>query len=286
MTITNECMTVSLRISMWKGQRLDKAATEKITDQAGADRDAARVNKHLVPKKAIDPVQSAASALRTHLYDNTLPWKDSGERILTRRRYTKFIEEHEALVADFNAAVDKFLNEDYLAARDQAEFRMGDLFKADDYPSVMELRWKFRASLDIDAVTEGKDFRVDIADKGEMQARIERQKNERLGAAMHHLWDRLAKTLSHFAEKMSDKDARLYTSTITNLEELVELIPDMNIMDDPRLEDIRQKIAADLTGFDANDFRKNPEVRSAIGAKANQIMADMQGFMTAMEDAA
>jgi hypothetical protein len=105
-----------------------------VTKDAGADSDAARVNKHLVPKQALADVVSAASAVRTHLYLKTLPWKDNGDRLLTRKLFLGFIEEHERLVGEFDKAVHQFLTVAYPAARDQAEFRMGSLFKPTTIP--------------------------------------------------------------------------------------------------------------------------------------------------------
>jgi len=285
MSIKNECMVVTLQISMWTGHRLDKAASAKITREAGAADDAARVNKHLVAKETIKPIQTAANAIRSHLYDKTMPWKDNGDRLLTRTIYPSFIEEHERLVAVYNDAVETFLTKDYLAARERAEFRMGDMFNPNDYPSVTTLRYRFGVVLDVDAVTDGSDFRVDISDKADRAVELERRKNERLSKAMVHLWDRLADTLGHFADKMSS-DAIFRNSTIKNLEELVEMIPGMNILNDPQLDAIRQKIADNLTGYEPDDLRKKPEVRSAVAAQANQIMADMRGFMNAMQEAA
>lgn len=285
MSISTECMVVNLQIHMWSGQRLDRDASRRVTEDAGADADAARVNKHLVPKAAIKPVQQAATALRAHFYDNTLPWKDSGDRILTRRRYTAFVEGHEDLVRKFHETRDIFLTKDYLSARERAAFRMGDLFNPDDYPSVDRLRHKFQVHLDIDTVTEGKDFRVAIANAGDLQAEIERKKVDRLSKAMTHMWSRLADTLGHFADKMAS-DGIFRDTTVTNLEELVAIIPDMNLLDDPDLEAIRQEIAAKLVGYDPKDLRKKPEVRSEAATEAARIMAQMRGYMSAAQAAA
>jgi hypothetical protein len=282
MSIVNECMVINLQVGLWLGYRLDKAASLAVTEQANADQDAARVNKHLVPKETLKPIVSAAGAIRTHFYDKTLPWKDNGDRLLTRKMYTKFIEEHSKLVSEFDNAVDDFLSNSYLKAKDQAEFRMGDLFNSSDYPDSTTLRNKFYVNLDIDSVTQANDFRVQL-DANELE-RVKAQMMEstqaRLGRAMQDVWQRLADTLKHFGDKMS-KDEIFRDSTVRNLEEIVELLPDLNILNDPQLEQVRQDIKNSLIGYDPKDLRKDKAVRNNVASEAQRIMDTMSGFMNA-----
>lgn len=287
MSIATECMIVNLQVGMWMGYRLDKEASRTLTDQANADSDAARVNKHLVPKEMLKPVITAANAVRTHFYTTTLPWKDNGDRILTRKMYAKFIERHEGLVREFDQAVERFLSHDYYAAREKAEFRMGDLFNPEDYPAARSLQSKFYINLDIDSVTEAHDFRVAVDAKhlDSVRKNIEASMHARFGRAMSEVWQRLSETLEHFADKMSG-DEIFRDSTVRNLEEIVELLPDLNILNDANLERIRQDIKANLSGYEPKDLRKNKDVRDAAALEAKRIMDDMKGFMTAFGAAA
>lgn len=282
MSITNECMVVNLQVGLWLGYRLDKAASLAVTEQAHADQDAARVNKHLVPKETLKPIITAAGAVRTHFYAKTLPWKDNGDRLLTRKMYTKFIEEHSKLVAEFDKAVDDFITHSYLKARDQAEFRMGDLFNPADYPSSSSLRSKFYITLDIDAVTELNDFRVQLDNKEleHIKAQMTRAVEARVGKAMADVWQRLADTVKHFGSKMAD-DEIFRDSTVRNLEEIVDLLPDLNITNDPNLEAVRQDIKNSLVGYEPKELRKDKAVRATVASEAQRIMDTMSGFMNA-----
>lgn len=280
MSIVNECMTVNLQVGVWTGHRLDKAASRKVTAEANADADAARVNKHTVPKESLRAIMTAANALRAHFYTDTLPWKDNGDRVLTRQRYMKFVAEHARLADAFHAAVETFITTEYPKAQEQAAFRMGDLFNPDDYPTADELRRKFYIGLDIDAVTEASDFRVDVDGKADVQARMEAAMQQRIGRAMQDVWTRLSDVLGHFAAKMGSDDI-FRDSTVKNLEEIVELLPDLNILNDPALEQIRQDIKQQLIGYDPKDLRKDPMVRTAAAEDAQRIMDSMAGFMNA-----
>lgn len=282
MSIVNDCMIVNLQVGTWLGYRLDKGASAKVTADANAEADAARVNKHIIPKEVLKPIVTAAGAIRTHFYEKTLPWKDNGDRLLTRKMYTKFIEEHSALVRAFDEAVDDFLNNTYLRARDQAEFRMGDLFNPADYPSSTALRHKFYVNLDIDAVTTANDFRVQLnqSELDGVKKSMEDALQQRITKVMYDLWTRLAETLQHFGSKMGS-DEIFRDSTVKNLEDIVNMLPDLNILNDPDLEKIRQDILSSIVGYEPKELRKNDAVRKQVAGEAQRIMDTMSGFMNA-----
>ena len=282
MSIIKNTMVVNLQIGVWMGYRLDKEASHELTSDKGAEADAARVNTHLVPKEALKPVVAAASAVRNHFYAKTLPWKDNGDRLLTRLLYQPFMQEHGRLVDAFRDACDHFMEHTYPAAQEQAAFRMGALFKPDAYPVAESLRRRFYVALDVDAVTEAGDFRVEMEKHtlDALQAGMEQAMQTRIGRAMQDVWSRLNTTLGHFAQKM-DSDGVFRDTTVRNLEELVEILPAMNIMNDPDLERIRQDIKATIIGFEAKDLRKDAHVRNIAATEAKRIMDDMSGFMNA-----
>lgn len=281
MSIATECMVVSLHVSLWQGYRLDKETSRKVVRDAGATDDAARVNKHLIPKAVLAEVVSAAGALRNHFYERTLPWKDNGDRLLTRRMYVDFIQEHEQLRRKFDEAARKFVEVDYPAARDQAAFRMGELFKDSDYPRQDELRDKFRATLDIDSVTTAGDFRCAVDNSEEVREQIEKSMQERIGKAMSDVWQRLANMIGSLAERLNE-DGVIRKSTLHNLQEIVTLLPGLNVTNCPHLEQIRKDIEETLLGYDVKDLAiSNSDTRKAVGSEAARIMSDMEGYMRA-----
>lgn len=282
MSITTKAMVLNLQIGIWQGYRLDKDASRKVVQDANADGDAARVNKHLVPKEALKAINTASNAIRAHFYDKTLPWKDNGDRLITRMLYMPFIEEHERLVGEFVNAVNEFITVSYPQAREKAAFRMGDLFKPDDYPSAESLRRRFYINLDIDPVTEAGDFRVSLDKEhaDEVRQSMERALHERLDRAMHDVWERLGNVVGHFASKMGSDDI-FRDTTVRNLEELVDMLPGLNVLDDPDLDDISRELKAKLHGLDPKDLRKDKELRSQAAKDAKEIMDRMNGFMNA-----
>lgn len=281
--LTTQAMTVNLSIGIWQGYRLDKDASRKVTQDAGAASDAARVNKHLVPKESLAAVVTASNAVRTHFYANTLPWRDNGDRLLPRKLFMKFSQEHGQLVSAFNEEVRKFLDEQYPSAIAKAEFRMGAMFKRDDYPAVSELRRKFYAALDIDAIATAGDFRVEIdaAEAEKVRASMEAALEQRMQAAAGDVWKRMAETVTYFQQRMADPKAVFRDSTVTNIADMLDLVPGLNVLDDPEIEKVRTMIAKAFGSLDAKDIRKDPVHRAELAGEAQKIIDTMGGFMRA-----
>lgn len=281
--LTEKAMVLTLTIGIWQGYRLDKQASAEITAAKGAKSDAARVNKHLVPKEALAAIVTANGAVRTHFYGKTLPWRDNGDRLMPRALFTQFIEEHEALVTAFQNEVDTFLVHKYPEAIEQAEFRMGELFDRNDYPAVSELRRKFYVNLDINPVTTANDFRVEIdaAHVDKVRETMERAAEQRVQQAQADVWKRLAETITTFHDRMANPDAKIYSSLPEKMDELIEMLPGLNILDDPDIEAIRRDLHAKLKGIDVADVRKNPDYREELAGEAKEIVDKMAGFMRA-----
>lgn len=283
MSLETKAMTVNLRIGFWQGHRHDRAATAEVNQRNGAASDASRVNKHIIPKEVLDPISSAASAARNHFYAKTLPWRDNGDRLLPRALFTDFVAEHESLNETFKHEVDSFLTDKYISAYDQASFRMGDLFDPDDYPPPSQLRHKFYMELDFDIITSAADFRVALGREHEdrVRASMEQAADMRLKGAMREVWQRMFDKVSYLAERMANSDAKFRKSTLENIEELVDVLPGINLVDDPDIERIRKDIKVTLTGLDPRMIREDITLRAQVAEDAQKILADMGGFMKA-----
>lgn len=281
--LAEKAMVMSLTIGTWKGYRLDRQATAEITAAKGAKSDAARVNKHLVPKEALAAIVTAEGAVRTHFYGKTLPWRDNGDRLMPRKLFTEFIEEHERLVATFQNEVDTFIVHRYPEAIEQAEFRMGELFDANDYPPASHLRRKFYIDLDFNPITSANDFRVEIDAEHVEKVRgaMEQAAERRVQQAQAAVWKRLAETVTMFHDRMANPDAPIYATLPEKMDELIEMLPGLNVLDDPDIEAIRRDLHAKLKGVDPKDVRKNPAYREELAGEAKEIVDKMAGFMRA-----
>ena len=282
MGLSQKCMLVDLHLSRWSGYKTDQKASRQLIHDAGATDGSAIVSKRLVPKEAFAYIVTAHNALRAHMAKHTLPWADNGQRIMTRNIFEMFMSGYGELERQTNAAVKEFIEVRYPRARDQAAFRMGALFVEADYPTVDELRAKFRVDLDIDGITEPEDFRVALPEqeltrlKADMEASIAR----RLGDAMQDVWLRIAALLEHYIEKIGDAEAIFRDSTVNNLVELMNILPGLNITGDSKLKEIRQRIMATIGSYEPDDLRKGKELREMAAKKAREIRESINKHMS------
>lgn len=288
MSIADSCMTCNLGIGMWEGRRLDKAIGKRITDEAHAQADAVRVNKLLVPKESFAKVTTERNALRQHFLDRTLPWKDNGDRLLTRKMFQRFMEEHAEIKSRFDDAVDDFVRVGYIAAMAQAEFRMGELFSEREYPKAGDLRQRFYVRLDIDSVTGADDFRVNISAEATAMVKqnLEDAMHTRIQKAQADVWSRMAELVERFADRMSGEDNLFRDSIVGNLTDLLDVLPGLNILGDQDMKRIAADVRQSLAVHDPKELRKNKALRADAASEAKRIMADMSGFMNAFKGAA
>src|ERR1039458_897454 len=80
----------------------------------------------------------------------------------------------------------------------------------------------------------GEDFRVNLSE--EEQARIaqdiDRNSREKLQNGMQDLWVRLHKVVAKMAGTLSDPEKGFHKTLVTNIEDLVEILPQLNITGD------------------------------------------------------
>lgn len=77
-SLSSRAMLCSLSISMWSARKHDRDASEEIAQRHGAQPDAGRYHKVLLPKAAFAEIQKIVSEARQEHYFMTLPWDDNG----------------------------------------------------------------------------------------------------------------------------------------------------------------------------------------------------------------
>jgi len=108
-SLSSRAMLCSLSISMWSAQKHDPDASQEIAQRHGAQADAGRYHKVLLPKEALAEVQKIVSDARQEHYFITLPWDDNGYRVLPSAACMD--QENAGAVESFAPAVDALARE-------------------------------------------------------------------------------------------------------------------------------------------------------------------------------
>lgn len=267
--VARSAMLVSLNISVYSGRKQDKRTQAEVVaaKNSGSSR-AASVYKNLFSDcPELDAISKFQSRARLRHYQLTLPWDDNGQRLLPTKAMFDYKAEMNRYADEFDRLVEAFLDKyDTLVAA--AAFKLGTLFDRDEYPTREQVLDKFRFDLAFTPLPTAGDFRLDI--ESEVQNDLARQYEARmkaqLDAAQHDAWNRLYEALSRIKDRLTlEEDGKrriFHDTTITNAQELCELLTPLNVTNDPKLETARRMLEDAIGGVNPQELRKEESMRS------------------------
>jgi hypothetical protein len=184
----------------------------------------------------------------------------------------------------FARQVEEFLSV-YPSYIEQVRPELNGVFREEDYPSADKLRSKFGVRLEVLPIPSGEDFRVTLSE--EEQARVAREIDQNVRHSLQkgteELWTRLKGVVAHMVERLNEPESRFHASLVTNICELVDLLPRLNVNQDEELNRFAEEITNRLCGFTARDLKKNEILRAATANDAAQILTEMDAVLRERE---
>ena len=281
MNLNDRALLVQLSVSQWTARKYDKKATQEVASSHGVQSAVGRYNKSLLPMNdVLDRVHKKTTHVRTKFYENTLPWGIEGTMMLPTSNYLQFMTDFRKEKSEWQYLVDQFVG-NYDQLRLDAKRMLGSLYNDADYPDESDIARKFKMDMAIFPVPS-TDFRVSIAsdELTRIQQDVERRVQEAQTVAMKEVWDRLYDRVKHMAEKLADPKAIFRDTMVENTKELCALLPRLNFMDDPNLEQLRLQVEGSLLKH-PEALRNDPDLRRDTAAEAKAIMDKMSVFMGA-----
>lgn len=293
--LSSRAMLISISISTWTARKYDKKATQGVADTYNTDEKAGRYNKSLLPAEndAYKAIGQIGQAARADLYQETLPWLDSGARILTSMNYLNCMSIMRKRQREFQEAVPEFVRR-YPFMKNAAKNMLNGLYQEADYPAVSEVAERFSFEIRVFPLPSEKDFRVALHDDdlAEIRQSIVQDTTGAIGRAMEEPYRRLADGVAHMGARLrGDKTCpcrncrgKSYTTDtfsdtlITNLQEMCEQLPRLNLTGDPDLTELIEEVKTGLTGFLPEAVRGNDAVRQTLIERAAEIQRNMAGY--------
>jgi len=279
--INERAMLAAVHISVWTAIKHDRRVSREVAEQHGAYAGAGRYNKQLLREaERLESLRSLSGQIRQYFYKITLPWSDEGYRLLPAHFYFELTTKMREFETAFSQQVEEFLAV-YPNYIEQVKPELNGLFREEDYPSTEKLRNKFGVKLEVLPIPSGNDFRVTLSE--EEQARVAREIDENVRQSLQKgtedLWARLKGVVSHLIERLTEPESRFHASLVTNIGELVDLLPRLNVSQDEELNRFAEEIKNRLCGFTARDLKKNEILRSATANDAAQILTEMDAVL-------
>ena len=269
--IQSRAMLANLSISQWTARKLDRQVTKEV-ETIHAAHHAGRFNKLLVSKSLLDPVAKLTGQIRDYHYSVTLPWADSGPRLLPSKLFMSYTDRMRKFRQDFEALVGE-LTQKYPNEVQAARNRLGTMYRPEDYPDATDIRKRFDLAVDFTPVPDANDFRVDVATEAQKELResVTRAVAARQAAAVKATYERVREVVSKIAERLGDEKAVFKNSLIDNARDLCDVLSALNITDDPALSAIEQAIRQRLL-VDPDVVRNSKRLRAETAAAANEIL--------------
>ena len=276
-SISSSAMLVELNISTWTGRKLDKQVSAEIDTQKQTTTRAGNYNKKLfADEPTFDAISKFAGNARTFHYHATMPWSDSGLRLLTTAMYFDYQKMISQMEMDFSGLVDEFLN-NYQDMVLRAQHKLGTMFNVHDYPDPDSLRDKFRFSVKFSPVPDVGDWRVDIGNDAQqvLKESYANAYTANLETAYKDVWTRTHEALVNMSAKLSGNQKQIFRDTlVTNVKEMIDLLDKFNITGDVKMKQAKVKIENALLGVTPDALREDDYLRLDTKAKVDDLLKE------------
>jgi len=280
-SLASSAMLTELNISVWTGRKKDRRESKEVANQNYADLGVVSVNKMLLGDcDKLKAINELRGKIRNHIhYPMTMPWSDSGLRLLPTAVYFDYNQQMGEAINAFDALVDEFID-DYDFAVSRAQAKLGNLFVRDDYPTSEQIRNKFGVSVNYTPLPDAGDFRVDIGNEASTQLKAEYDKfySDQLSRAMGDVWKRMHTALSNMSDKLTDSNGKkqVFRDTlVSNALSMVDLLSTCNVTGDSQMEAMRQRLESTLRGVTPEGLRDDEFLRAETKSKVDDILKSL-----------
>tara|TARA_R110000824_G_scaffold71382_6_gene182708 strand:- start:2227 stop:3453 length:1227 start_codon:yes stop_codon:yes gene_type:complete len=280
-TISSSAVQVTVSFSQCAFRRFDKDESERVTTANGAVRKAASVHKALLPNcKELQAIKDFVSATRTAHYSMTLPWCDQGPRLLPTANLPVFHKHITEIQDKFNSLCEEFYVV-YAWEKVQAEADLGTskgLFDADAYPSLEEVKKKFRMSVAYMPVPERGSFITDLqADALELaNDHYDEFYHRATVSAMDEVWKKLFVPLQNMSQRLDystrAQNTKFRDTLVSNVVDIVSLLKVFNVTNDPHLEACRVKLEEAMYGVTPDALRNDDIFRAQTKRSVDAVL--------------
>jgi hypothetical protein len=277
-SISGAAMLVELSISTWSGRKLDRAASRDITSRNNAKESAARVNKKLMGDcEELEAIIKFAANTRTLHYSMTVPWSDSGLRIVTTDRYFKYVESITTCETEYHRLTVQFLQA-YEWEIAEAQVDLQNLFNRDDYPTLSALAHKFKFRMNAMPLPEVGDFRVDMSSKALALVKEQYKKfySEQISNAMQHVWKNTYKVLANMSERLDyvgrEDRKKFHDTLVDNVREQLDMLKSYNLTGDMQMTAQTNALEEALLGVTPDALREDDYLRRQTKMKVDAVL--------------
>ncbi len=282
--LRKRAMLARLKNSRWGAKATDEEAGDEIAKANEAEGDVGEYKKVLLKSEHLAAYRACQrQARRVHRF-LTAPW-DNGVGLLPADMFFRYQEEIGKIQREAEQhyiAFEREYAEQWASGMGEWRKRLKGLFKEEDYPDPKNLRKKFGIRIRIFPITDPDDFRVALSGDTANTIRSEMQEDFRddLGEAMRAPIVRLYKMIAKVETTLKNEDKIFRDSLIDNVKALTDILPSLNILNDPEISKLIKTAKEEISEIDdIRALRKDPKYRKEVAKSASSLLKQMKGYV-------
>lgn len=291
-SLATSAVLVNAEVSVWSATKQDRVISNEVTTAKKADHSAGRYVKNLL---ADDPTHKQLLNYRQTVYNwlrrSTYDWNGS-LRLLPVVNLPKFKAEFHQHEKSYFALRDEFLGK-YPQIVSNMAFKQGDMFDRNEYPSVDQIKDKFRIRLYVAEVPQS-DYRCAIAQDlaEDLKTTYQKQVNDEIVpqvmADIANQFMEVMESISHCCGvdeigtstdgEVKTKKRKIYETTVDKAKDLCNTFRAFNLTNDAELAKASASLEKVLSGVSAEDIRESDAVRESVKQGVDDILEKFGSF--------
>jgi len=274
---TSMLVELNLRCPTWR--RKDKKITAEVAEQHGVDIEVGTYNKKTMWSPECELVEKLMADTRAMHRKMTRSWsEDSNIRLI---RASNFML-HKASMQVMEDAIAKAIErakDTYAQRRDEAMMKLGAMYDPEDYPDPSSFDKMYRMKVGYMPVPDTDHWIKELADDvvGGLKSQLEQQLAEAETLASKENWRLLYDAVAKFAKHLNKDSNAWQNSVMEGIHKVCDVLTNLNVTNDPKLEQARQELEANVLIFNPEDVRKDGAVKDKVRNDVNAILNNMEG---------
>lgn len=287
--LKGRALRVTLHVHAWTNRKALREADQIVRDSFSITKDKrTKTNKVLIDPTEIKPVEDCLRAIYDDHIRRTLPWEDSGTRILSSTGYLDYTTAQRRLEAKLEVELVKLKTKwDGLVERSLTE--LGNAAKRDDYPTADQLRERYSIERDVEPFTDSSDVRFQVSEDevARIVAHVEATQKRRTQGMFEDMLHRIEEVAKRAAERLQNykppengkrAESDFRDTLVTNVRDLVDILPSLNITNDKRIDRLRLDLM-EVSRYDAKELKTNEQLRKKTADAAQAILDKVGAFI-------
>lgn len=223
------------------------------------------------------------SETRAYIKKISLHTDVRGERLIKTSSYMDIKTHLQTLNKKYWEAAEKFVD-GYDDMVEKEKERLKGLADNIDYPTKSEVERRFKFDIWYEGIPDGDEIldkyglKLSSIEADNLAKQVKARTEKTVKNAMTEAWRVVFKQVHDMAVKLANEDVKFRSTLISNIRDLVQLIPHLNMVDDPYLEEIRGEIEEKLLPYSAKELLSDKEKRAQVASDAVEITSNMASY--------